>query len=516
MADKVAGLLFRISADTKALRQGMTKAQRQTKQLKSSMVALGGAMAAAFSVKAIGRFFAESVKLYDVQAKAEAKLLTALKGREDSQQRLITQAQKLQEITLFGDEETIAAQSMLATMGLEEKAIRRLIPLVQDMATAKGMNLVAAADLVAKSVGSSTNALSRYGIVIKGAVGSTERLDSAVGSLTEMFKGQSEAAREAGTGGLTALKNVLGDIREELGKATIGTADFNENVSKLANDLGAIDWEKIFSGIKEGVGLFSKLNPLILAFIANWELTKKILPKKQSGVYVGEKAKLGTGKGLSQVSTRRPNLHLGSLGVPGTRTPGSYTGIPSPISGMGDAFQIDVSKMAAAAAQLKERVVPEIKEAVLDLSVVFQQTFMSAVDSFGEGIENIFAGTASMENGMNKILKSLGKFMVKIGGLFIAWGIADEAFAASLKTLFTGVGAGAAIAAGAALVAIGSAISGAASSVTSSGGGGYAGSYNNLSSSVYPRNLNVNVQGVIKGQDLYLVQQKYANGISRL
>ena len=55
------------------------------------------------------------------------------------------------------------------------------------MATAKGMNLSAAADLVAKSVGSSTNALSRYGIQIEG-VGSTERLDSAVIALEGQFK----------------------------------------------------------------------------------------------------------------------------------------------------------------------------------------------------------------------------------------------------------------------------------------------------------------------------------------
>ena len=40
MADKVAGLLFRISADTKALQTGLKKAQTATSKMKASMKAL--------------------------------------------------------------------------------------------------------------------------------------------------------------------------------------------------------------------------------------------------------------------------------------------------------------------------------------------------------------------------------------------------------------------------------------------------------------------------------------------
>ena len=107
---------------------------------------------------------------------------------------------------------------MLATMGLEEDAIMRLIPLVQDMATAKGMDLVQAADLVAKSVGSSTNALSRYGITITGAVGSQERLNTATEALNRAFGGQAEAISKVGAGSLVQLKNQFGDLMEEIGE----------------------------------------------------------------------------------------------------------------------------------------------------------------------------------------------------------------------------------------------------------------------------------------------------------
>jgi hypothetical protein len=179
----------------------------------------------------LAAFAAASVKAFDTQAKAETKLLTALKGREEVQKRLIAQAKELQTKTLFGDEETIAAQAMLATMGLEEQAISRLIPLVQDMATAKGMDLVQAADLVAKSVGSSTNALSRYGITITGAVGSQERLNTATEALNQAFGGQAEAISKVGLGPLTQLKNILGDLSEDIGKIILPT------INELAKDI---------------------------------------------------------------------------------------------------------------------------------------------------------------------------------------------------------------------------------------------------------------------------------------
>ena len=190
MANKSVGLLNIVfGANTKGFDRAMKKAQRSVKKFGTSMKKAGSTMSKNLTAPLLA-FAAVSVRNFDVQAKAEQKLLVALKGREDVQQRLIKQAKELQTQTLFGDEETIAAQGMLATMGLEEEAIMRLTPLVQDMATAKGMDLVGAADLVAKSVGSSTNALSRYGIVIEGAVGSNERLDSAVAAMTQQFEGQ--------------------------------------------------------------------------------------------------------------------------------------------------------------------------------------------------------------------------------------------------------------------------------------------------------------------------------------
>ena len=211
-------------------------------------------------------FAAASIKAFDTQAKAEAKLMTALKGNEAAFKSLTTQAQELQKVTIFGDEETMAAQSMLASMGLEEEAIKRLTPLVQDMATAKGMNLSAAADLVAKSVGSSTNALSRYGIQIEGAVGSTERLDSAVIALEGQFKGQAEAAAKAGAGGLKQLQNRFGDLMEQIGAMLIPV--LNQLIDFVNKGIDA--WNNLDSGLKIAIitlgGVLASIGPLVYLF----------------------------------------------------------------------------------------------------------------------------------------------------------------------------------------------------------------------------------------------------------
>lgn len=256
---------IKLGADITDFQSKMKKAQAGFKKTATSLKKTGKALTMSLTAP-LTAFAAASVKAFDTQAKAEAKLMTALKGNEKAFKSLTTQAQELQKVTIFGDEETMAAQSMLASMGLEEEAIKRLTPLIQDMATAKGMNLSAAADLVAKSVGSSTNALSRYGIQIEGAVGSTERLDSAVIALEGQFKGQAEAAAKAGAGGLKQLQNRFGDLMEQIGAMLIPV--LNQLIDFVNKGIDA--WNNLDSGLKIAIitlgGVLASIGPLVYLF----------------------------------------------------------------------------------------------------------------------------------------------------------------------------------------------------------------------------------------------------------
>ena len=213
----LGSVTLNLGANTKDFRTKMQKATKTFTRFGKQMQNTGKMLSMGLTAP-LAAFGALAVSSFDKQAKAEGGLLIALKGRKDIQERLISQAKELQTKSLYGDEEIMKAQQMLASMGLEEEEIKKLIPLVMDFATAKGMNLTAASDLVAKSMGSSTNALSRYGIQVDGAVGSNERLDQMLNGLRKQFEGQSEAAAAVGTGPLTQLKNILGDLAEEFGE----------------------------------------------------------------------------------------------------------------------------------------------------------------------------------------------------------------------------------------------------------------------------------------------------------
>ena len=219
MASKSVGLLtIAFGANTKGFDKAMKKAQAKMKKFGAGLKKMGSTLSAGLTAPLLG-FAAVSIKAFDTQAKAEAKLLTALKGRVDVQQRLIAQAQELQSTTLFGDEATIEAQSMLAMFSLTEEQIMMLIPAIQDFASGMGLDLVGATSLVAKSVATSTDALKRYFATgLEPTMNVQEKAITLTRTLSEQFEGQAATAAKVGAGALVQLKNQLGDISEEIGE----------------------------------------------------------------------------------------------------------------------------------------------------------------------------------------------------------------------------------------------------------------------------------------------------------
>tara|TARA_R110000744_G_scaffold346654_1_gene452218 strand:- start:2218 stop:3996 length:1779 start_codon:yes stop_codon:yes gene_type:complete len=196
------------------------------------------------------------IKAEGQQEKAEKKLSTSLGRRSED---LLAFASEQQRVTTFGDEETIQAMSLLGAYTDNEEAIKRLTKASMDLAVAKGMDLNAAVDLVGKSVFSSTNALSRYGVVIEGSTGSTERLSMATQALGNMYGGQAQAQSQTMTGSIQQMGNAVGDTAEAIGKllapvvitiaqnfksAAEGSGEFfkeMKNIIDFGNAMGEID-----------------------------------------------------------------------------------------------------------------------------------------------------------------------------------------------------------------------------------------------------------------------------------
>jgi len=226
------------------------------------VVGIGAAIA---GFKALGAAVSGSIAAYDQQMAAQKSLEVALGGTSEA---LLQQARALQQTTRFGDESIIQGQAYLAQMGLNEKQIGELTPAILDMAAAQGMNLDDAMKLAAKTMGSSTNALSRYGVEVEGAVGSQARLDSMTSNLTSKFEGQAEAMAGVGSGSMIQFKNAVGDLMEKGGGMI--TKFINPFIQKMTKWMPKVPlmFTKVSNKVKELYNWFVELYNESVAFRA--------------------------------------------------------------------------------------------------------------------------------------------------------------------------------------------------------------------------------------------------------
>jgi hypothetical protein len=202
--------------DLKRKRKGILDTEHGTRILGGSFAVLRSKLLlASFGAGIFSASILRLVNVYGQQQKAERLLETAIGKRSRA---LLNYASEQQKVTAFGDEETIQAMSLVGAYTDNEQAIAQLTKASMNLATAKGMSLSSAVDLVSKSVFSSTNALSRYGITIEGTQGSVERFESATKAINTLYADQAEAFANTLPGSINQLSNSVGDLGERFGQ----------------------------------------------------------------------------------------------------------------------------------------------------------------------------------------------------------------------------------------------------------------------------------------------------------
>jgi len=284
------GLKDKLSAGLKKTSSGVKKASTRFKQLATSARAAAAAMSgpflaglalAALALRSLARVLGEAVEKSAEQEAAVKALTDALaplgSKAETVSQALQEQAAALQKVSTFGDETIIRAQALIAAFVRDEDQIKAATKATLDLAAAKGFDLVTAADLVSKTLGSSTNALKRYGIEAKGAVGSTERLSSLTGNIEKVFGGRAAGEIDTYAGAIKQLSNAYGDFLEVLGNTVTKSGAVRETIDRL---LGFFTDPATTKGIRDFSNLiFSVVNHLATAA----GIVKKIvLPPFQS------------------------------------------------------------------------------------------------------------------------------------------------------------------------------------------------------------------------------------------
>lgn len=197
-----------------------------------------GAVMTGFAVGGVA-LMSKLTKATGIQEQAEIKLAQAMKTAntytEEAFERQQEYASQLQQVTRYGDEAILSAQSLLVAFGAEGEMLEKLTSATLDLAEAKGIDLKSAFDLVGKSIGSSTNALTRYGVEIEGASGSTERMQMAVDNISKLFGGAAQAQAQTYLGRLEQLQNRFGDLQEQMGQYIIPV--FEDLISTANNVL---------------------------------------------------------------------------------------------------------------------------------------------------------------------------------------------------------------------------------------------------------------------------------------
>ena len=173
---------------------------------------------ASFGFTLVAGSIGKVLKLFGEQEKAILKLNNALGFNTI---KLQEQASALQDVTGVGDEVIIQSQAVLASFVRNEDAVSNLTVATLDLSAALGIDLNSSANLIGKTIGSTTNSLSRYGISVTGAANSTERIESLVENVNILFGDTAKVAGSATVGALNKLSASLGDMMEKLGELLV-------------------------------------------------------------------------------------------------------------------------------------------------------------------------------------------------------------------------------------------------------------------------------------------------------
>jgi len=220
---KLADLRKKLGGVGKTTDDVAKKSTSLLSSMKLGWVAIAGTVYSAI------RAIKNVLKVMSVQEDAEVTLAAAMKTAgtytKEAYEHNLRYAASLQKVTTFGDEMILSVQKKLTNFGVEGKLLDRLTKATLDFAAAQRLDLTTAGNLVAKSVGSSTNALTRYGVIVEGATGSTERMQMAVDNIEKIFGGSAAAAVITFSGRVEQLSNAWGDFQERIGQGIIKILD---------------------------------------------------------------------------------------------------------------------------------------------------------------------------------------------------------------------------------------------------------------------------------------------------
>lgn len=178
---------------------------------------------AGISFAAVAKGIQKVTQLYGEQQKVEIRLQAAVKNNPmlngDSAKRLTEYASALQQTSVYGDEQIIQQQSMLASLGMTEDQIKSVMDAAVDLASSGMMSLESATRNISKSFSGMTGELGEAIPALRDLTAEELKAGKAVDLIKEKFSGMGQAMADSVEGQIKQMKNTIGDIGETIGGA---------------------------------------------------------------------------------------------------------------------------------------------------------------------------------------------------------------------------------------------------------------------------------------------------------
>lgn len=237
MADINEELRVLVTAEVDKAIKNLKSVDRQTGATEKMFKQLGGAIGAAFSVKAIVDFSSQSIKLYNEQKRAVEVLNSVLESTGatawTSSTKLQEMASSLQKVTNYGDETILSMQQvLLGFRNIKGDNFEEATKAILDMATVMKMDLSSAAQSIGKALDDpihGMDSLKKQGFnfteaqkkVIQSFLDAGDAA-SAQKIILDELNGTFGGAAEAAADSATQIKNAFGDMQEGIGEFLSG------------------------------------------------------------------------------------------------------------------------------------------------------------------------------------------------------------------------------------------------------------------------------------------------------
>lgn len=245
-ADNASKELDKVSASFDKSGNAAKNASVTYNKVASTLKSLVGAYVGLRGAQMAAKYIMESVEAFRAQEIAVKSLNNALinAGVYSSQysQQIQNLASEIQSYSNYGDEAVIKAQalgqSFAGQIPITEAATRAVV----DFAAATGIDLEQAFALFGKSVGSSTNALARYGVQLQKGMSDEQKMDAITKQLSDRYAGSAKEMSNA----TVQVQNALGDLSEAFGSLFNTVITDNQNTIKnfVNSWADAINWLK--------------------------------------------------------------------------------------------------------------------------------------------------------------------------------------------------------------------------------------------------------------------------------